>query len=290
MLKLTQNKLKTSRGKFSIWKSTNTKGPVLFCHNGGPGMDSTYLRKGLPQKLYEQFQLIFFDPKGEGPSPCHASELNTSLNDYANDVLAIKEQLAPLIQNRKTGILGHSFGGFVAIQTLANHPKAFDFAILSNTKASFGHEKGYDQYMKSLSQKERALELEKRFEENKGTDQDFLEMCQIYHGLYYPEYSEQEAVKKISMGTFQLKTYQNFLNKIVPQFDLRKDCKKITTPTLIIGSEFEILCSESAQKELSELISNSHWVQLTETGHFPFFKKSDEYAKVILDWYEAGRI
>ena len=81
-------------------------GPVLVCHPGGPGFSSTYLADF--GGLGESFTLVFFNPRGTGGS---GRAQTYALGGYVSDLEELRVQLGLEEMN----LLGHSHGGFVAI-------------------------------------------------------------------------------------------------------------------------------------------------------------------------------
>jgi pimeloyl-ACP methyl ester carboxylesterase len=88
---------------------------IVVLH-GGPGFDHSYLKPEL-QALAEHAQIVFLDQRGQGRSD-HGNPDEWSLDRWADDVAMFCQALGIV----KPILLGHSFGGFVALATAARHP------------------------------------------------------------------------------------------------------------------------------------------------------------------------
>jgi pimeloyl-ACP methyl ester carboxylesterase len=98
--------------------------PMLVIVHGGPGWDHSYL---LPAaELRDIRHVVFFDLRGCGRSTRDA-ELQPDL--IADDVAAL---IGP---GRAADILGHSYGGGVAMRVADQHPDRVRSLILSSTTA-----------------------------------------------------------------------------------------------------------------------------------------------------------
>lgn len=98
---------------------------TLLVLHGGPGGDSRYL---LPlQGLARTYRVVFYDQRGCGLSPRTAiSEL--SLPQYLQDLDAFVEHVSP---KGPVSLLGHSWGGFLALQYLIRYPQKIHKLILA---------------------------------------------------------------------------------------------------------------------------------------------------------------
>jgi pimeloyl-ACP methyl ester carboxylesterase len=98
--------------------------PMLVIVHGGPGWDHSYL---LPAaELQDIAHVVFFDLRGCGRSTREA-ELQPDL--LADDVAAI------IGEGRTADVLGHSYGGGVAMRVADQHPGRLRRIVLSSTTA-----------------------------------------------------------------------------------------------------------------------------------------------------------
>jgi pimeloyl-ACP methyl ester carboxylesterase len=98
--------------------------PTLVIVHGGPGWDHSYL---LPAaELRDIRHVVFFDLRGCGRSTREA--------DLQPDLIA--DDVAALIgAGRRADVLGHSYGGGVAMRVADQHPERVRSVILSSTTA-----------------------------------------------------------------------------------------------------------------------------------------------------------
>lgn len=271
------------RGKFALYRNpSDSKKRNLICLHGGPGLDSTYLRLHFAPLVSNTFNLIFVDLKGDGASSCFEQELNTTIEDYALDVLDLYKHIA-LSQN-PTGIYGHSFGGFITLELLSHPQNPFSFGIVSNTCANFKDATDLTGVCNQLNISADVSQYESDFNNGIGSDQDYQEMCRLYARFYYPEYNTHDAEEKLIVGKFTAAPYIKFLQDILPAYDLEPKLKGIKNPTLILGSELDYITPPAAHERLARQIRNSSLVLMRDVGHFPFVAKADEYKQAIQNW------
>jgi proline iminopeptidase len=119
-----------------------TSGKVLLALNGGPGVSSRYLTD-LEVLAGDNLALVTFDQRGVGRSTAPALEVsNFTFENYLDDIEAIRQTL----RIKSFHILGHSWGGILALKYAVVHPDRVDSLILigngpikdSELKASLG--------------------------------------------------------------------------------------------------------------------------------------------------------
>ena len=98
---------------------------VLIMIHGGPGLSHRYML-GLEQLAGPQLTVVNYDQRGTGRSPilelqgAEAQVENFAPITYAQDLEAVRSAVA---QEKKVHILGHSWGGMVAMQYAIQYPE-----------------------------------------------------------------------------------------------------------------------------------------------------------------------
>lgn len=95
-----------------------TSGSVLIASNGGPGLTSNYMRS-LEELAGPELAVVTYDQRGNGRSTSpEMISANFELADYAADIEAIREAVGA----EHVHLLGHSFGGLVAMEYAVRYP------------------------------------------------------------------------------------------------------------------------------------------------------------------------
>src|SRR4030042_390173 len=130
--------------------------PLLLMH-GGPGLDHTTL---LPlQPLADQFTLIFYDHRCNGRSE-GAEVSSIAWENLTADADALRQALG----FDQWAVLGHSFGGNVALEYALRYPQNLSHLLLLDTGAA-----------NSWAQEKAPQELAKR-----GFDPEIVDLARRY--------------------------------------------------------------------------------------------------------------
>lgn len=101
--------------------------PVVVVH-GGPGMDHRYLRPGL-DILASDHALVYYDQRGTGRSAAELDSASIHLDAFVADIEALRQALG----HERVTVLGHSFGGLIAMGYALAHPDRTRALVLLNT-------------------------------------------------------------------------------------------------------------------------------------------------------------
>ncbi|MFT6739942.1 MAG: proline iminopeptidase [Paraglaciecola sp.] len=264
-----------------LYLKTIGKGePILFVH-GGPGLDHTYFLPQL-QALAKDHELIFYDQRASGKSASNLDSTQISMDIFVDDIEAIRKKT----KQAKLNILGHSFGGILAMKYAIKYPEKVNKLILSNSSGASA------EFMQN-----EAKRLQERITEDDQFEQQLIFKSKnfqagkasayenLFRIFFRKEFVNRELADSLTL-TFPNNFVQNsrllgYLNKDMgANYDFHQDLKKITAPTLVVYGDYEIL-AESAGKQLAENIPNAKFTLIEDCGHFPFVEKPKAYFSEI---------
>jgi len=276
----TDGQLRPINGTQLYVKTIGQGEPILIIH-GGPGLDHTYF---FPQMegLAKDHTLIFYDQRASGKSAANLDSTQISIDIFVDDIEAIREGF----QLEQINILGHSFGGILAMKYAMKYPEKMDKLILSNSSGASAEfmRKEATRLQERITEKDR-FEQELIFKSQNfqaGKASAFEDLFRIF---FRKEFFNKELADSLTL-TFPENFAQNsrllgFLNKDMgANYDFSADMKKITAPTLVVYGDYEIL-AESAGKQIADLIPNAEFVLLKDCGHFPFIEQPKTYFGTI---------
>lgn len=101
--------------------------PVVVLH-GGPDFDHTYLLPEL-DRLAESFRLVYYDQRGRGRSAGGVRPEQVDLRSEIDDVERVRSHFGL----ESVAVLGHSWGGVLAMEYAIRHPNRVSQLILLDT-------------------------------------------------------------------------------------------------------------------------------------------------------------
>jgi proline iminopeptidase len=272
--------LTTDDGRTLAWHEVGA-GPVLLCHPGGPGASSAYFGD-LPE-LAAQRTLVLLDPRGTGSSDRPADPAGYDLEQYADDIEAVRERLGL----DRLDLLGHSHGGFVAMAWGGAHPDRVGRLVLASSAPRFtdairqaqmervGSHHGQPYFEDAMQ----ALQAHQRGEYR--DDEELGELRRRESRLFAPVGTDPGDIATVGAALGRAGTnadaLRHFNERIAGTMDLRPQLARIGAPTLVIGGDQDVFASGLG--DAAAALPNATLTVLPGLDHFPFLEGPDHRAQ-----------
>jgi len=257
--------------------------PVVFLH-GGPGYNSHSFAELAGRRLEPHAMMIYLDQRG-----CGRSERPWD-GDYALDTLvADLEALRRELGVTRWVLLGHSFGGTLALEYAARFPDQVAGLILvgafsdaASTYAEWEREladrfpeladgtggSAYDRVTHALAERDAAAFFgELQFVDARHRERQ--DAVDARSGLR----NTGELARAMFGGP--LRTYA------FTAFD------QIRAPALVIAGRHDRSIGLASQRALAERLPKARWSELAESAHFPYLEEPDRFTREVLEFLTA---
>jgi proline iminopeptidase len=249
--------------------------PVVLLLHGGPGFDHAYF-KPFMSELAQTAQLIYLDQRGQGRSGRPPLDTCT-MEQMADDAVALCHALGI----SRPIVLGHSFGGFVALHMAIRHPGSMSQLILVDSAASSEDMAG------SMEILEQRHGIEARDAAIRLFSGDTSEAAGMnFSRLVVPAYVRNPT----NVGLFAAAVGRTIMNqemmaysfsRMGPVYDLRPHLREISVPTLVMVGDYDWLLPPSASRVIASGIRNAELAVLHEAGHMPFIEQPQAFHDTI---------
>jgi proline iminopeptidase len=265
------------------------KGKPLIVIHGGPGLTQDYL---LPQlsSLADNNLVIFYDQRGCGRSTGEINKDTINIPNLVNDLESIRQAF----RFDKISILGHSWGGFLAMHYAIAYPQFVEKLILSNSMpaCSEGHSLFFEEYKNRTAPYQEELSAITATQEFQAGEPKSIE--QFYRIIFrtYCYHSEKADLLNLQMtpsaSVNGAKVFQVIREDVfkIP-YNLHESLKTLRIPTLVIHGDFDPIPATTAQK-IHESIQGSKYVLLKQCGHFPYVERKEEYFDFLKEFLSSS--
>jgi proline iminopeptidase len=251
--------------------------PLVLMH-GGPGLDYTTL---LPfQPLADQFTLVFYDHRCNG----HSEGAEVSSMTFEN-LTADADALRQALGFDQWALLGHSFGGNVALEYALRYPQSLSHLVLMDT--------GGDQWWVNQNAPEilakrgysaSAVQAARRFYNGQLTPGEFLPTMMKFGKAYFYHFSLLETAHELLFGP-QVKIRSEATifgyTQLLKGWTVMDRLSEIQVPTLVVAGRFDFLFPTEHQVALAAGIPNAHLEIIECAGHNPQMEQPAEVIKAI---------
>ncbi|MGA7931274.1 MAG: alpha/beta fold hydrolase [Candidatus Sulfotelmatobacter sp.] len=211
----------------------------LFVANGGPGMGHRYLHvSDAWDALGQNRKTIMWYQRGTGHSASLKPGQSCTLTDQINDLDALRAHLG----YDKIDLLGHSWGGFLAIAYAARHPEHIERLIILDSigpRLRDTHPLLRDVFPEVIPQ----LESYEFTMELGGKDADAADASwqRLYYStLFYSEEHRDEYFAKMGDDTEYNRNVSHLVIDGVQRFDLNAEIAKFRFPVLAACGRFDV--------------------------------------------------
>ena len=261
-------------------KVMGTGSPLIVLH-GGPGMDHSYLLPGLGV-LAENRQLIFYDQRATGRSVMEADSSTITMDAFFADIDGIRAAF----DLDRVDVLGHSWGGYLAMAYAIHNPAAVSGLVLMSTIEP-GTDYSADASAVQLARRTAADSAElAALSSNPESLRTSSGLARYFTVAFRSTFYEQSNADRVDI-TFFDNTVANvprvgallFAGSGGPA-DLWSQLPDISAPTLIVHGAADPIPVAMAE-QLENAIPQARLVVLERTGHFPYIESPYELAAAI---------
>ena len=250
--------------------------PCIALH-GGLGFDHTYLRRSFGP-LEDVIEFIYVDQRGNGRSGRPPLETIT-MQQLADDVGAF----ARAIGLERFALLGHSFGGFVALEFATTHPERLTHLFLLDTSPGAFEptdaELGERPDPSTVDPAAREG-VQKMFGELPGSDDEFTARIPEIVPAYLHRLEPAPLLATMADTIVDTKTLVRGF-EFLPQWSVAEKLGRITCPALVTCGRYDLLTTPECSKRLSTAIPHATLAWFEEAGHFPWIEEPDAFFAAV---------
>ena len=263
------------------------QGDTIIVLHGGPGLSHLYLKPHLDSLLATQFTLLYYDQRGSGWSSGETDTARLNVETYVEDL----DGLRKYFRLNQVNLLGHSFGGILAIYYAIAYPASVNSLVLVDPDAaSYALRTPYQMKMInariSSTQQEYldSIELTTAF---RDFDPDAFE---AYYKTYLTSYfADPLDTSKLFLGFDSISVPKiDHTNRIVRanlgHYDIHDRLHAIACRTLIMQGTKSVFSMEGAVA-MHDQIPSSELHVFEDCGHFQFIERPRKFSKLIFDFY-----
>lgn len=297
--------MKIKLGGVDQWVSIrghDTLNPVLLFIHGGPGMPMMFLSHTFQRPLEEHFVCVQWDQRGAGKSfHLGAAAAGLSVRRLLDDLFELVGVLNTWFGKQKIYLAGHSFGSYLGMLAVREHPELFEVYIgigqVVDDERALAHQ---DRFIRreaaELGVPEAVADLGRdgpaahekwlfRFRAELHASKSYMPF--IKAGILSPEYGLFDILKVAKGSAFS----SEHMRYDVIDGPLMDNVREVAVPVYFLMGQYDQVTPLSLVEEYSEALAAPHKqiILFRRSAHFPFFEEPGSFAlalKAIRDAHE----
>jgi proline iminopeptidase len=276
------------------------QGQLVIVMHGGPSFDHTYLLPDL-DRLADAARLIYYDQRGRGKSGGNVQPEDVSLASEVADAEALRQHF----HLDTVAVLGHSWGGLLALEYATRFPEHVSHLILMNTApASYQDWLLFDEELRARrgpgeQETMQALASSASFEEG-----DADTRADYYRLHFRPAFARPDQLDRLvarlrtnfagMTRTDMLRARQigaRLFDETAESsdYDLLPQLTRLRIPTLVIHGDHDFIPVACAA-HIAQAVPDARLIVLDDCGHFASMESPEAVRTEIIAFLaRAGR-
>ena len=264
---------------------------TIFCLNGGPGLPCDYLREAHSCLVDKGYRVVAFDQLGTGASDRPTDPALWTIGRYVEETETVRKALGL----GKVHMLGHSWGGWLAIDYALTYPENLRTLILEDTVADMPHLISELERLRAALGPETVAMMQKHEAQGTINHPEYLAAITILNYRHVCRLQEWPAPVRRSLDDWNMGPYTTMQgpNEFLYIGNLKDwnripDLPRMTVPTLITVGEHDELTPACALR-MKLAIPNAELKVFTSASHMPFYENPGDYYPALLDFLARHR-
>ena len=263
-------------GDVSLYVDVVGRGEPLVLMHGGPSADLWTLSAF--RRLRDTFTLVFYDHRCNGRST-GVPVSSMTWDQLTADADALRESLG----FETWSVLGHSFGGHVALEYALRYPERVSTLVLLDTgaDASWSRDNAPELLARRGYDEER-VELVRRWFHGEFTPREYLPIFMRISGAYMAKAGWRAALRLLAEGGWRSRMRPEALifagQHLLAGWSVADRLGEIAVPTLVVAGREDFVFPPECQEELATGIPGAQLVLVDDAGHNP----QDEQPGVVI--------
>jgi len=254
-------------------------GPPLVLMHGGPSADRFTLWP--LRRLRDQFTLILYDQRCNGRAE-GAAVTSMTWDNLTADADALRERLG----FERWAVLGHSFGGHVALEYALRYPDRLTHLVLVNTAATSSWSQ--DHAPKVLAARGWSADdvaLARRWFNGEIEPREAFRTLMRLGPAYYHHPSWLALMRDVMHGSWRTKLRPEALifagQHLMKGWWIVHRLPGIEVPTLVVAGASDFVFPPEAQAQLADGIPNAQLELIEGAGHEPWAERPNEFFRAL---------
>lgn len=256
--------------------------PIIVLH-GGPDFDHSYLRPEL-DGLADEARLIYYDQRGRGRSGGGVAPEDVTIESEVADVDTLRRALGL----ETVAVLGHSWGGVVAMEYATRHPDRVSHLVLMNTAPA-----SHDDYVlwrdwlasnrpAGDAEQMRSIAASEPYRRGELAAEAAYYRAHFSMAITDPEQLERLVARLRVHFTPQAVLLARAVEQrlyeetwLSPEYDLLPRLREVEVPTLVLQGDRDFIPSDVVRHIVSAM-PHARLVVLPDCGHFAYLERPEE--------------
>ena len=256
--------------------------PLMLLH-GGPGLDHHEFRPWLDPLGDMGLRLIYVDERGQGQSP-RVDPATLSVRGFAQDI----DRLAEALELTEYAVLGHSFGGIIALSHALERGSASQYIISAGAASSEALmadvEREIERFEPAAMREQirRSWDEEARLTTVEQARQNTYAQMPFHFwemGDAYRTFTEKDET------VYSPEVLAHFAKNGYGGFEWVDHLRWISKPMLVVTGRYDRTCTVARSQEIHDEVAGSRLVVIEKAAHMTHIEQPKALMDAVRTWF-----
>jgi proline iminopeptidase len=275
-------------GAALYYREIGTGQPIIILH-GGPDFDFSYMLPAM-DRFATSFRLIYYAQRGRGKSSGQVRPDEVSIDSETADLERVRQHFGL----DTVAVLGHSWGGVLAMEYAIRHPERVSHLILLNSGPASQDDFLLFRAARAARTPEVLAQLN-LLRSAPGYIEGDLEAEAAYYRVHFaPTIRNAEQLERLVQSLrvnfrkddiIKARLIEDRLMQetwLRPDYNLLPGLRRLSSPSLVVHSDHDFIPVECAA-HIAEALSGARFVLLNNCGHFSYEECADKIETALVD-------
>ncbi len=259
---------------------------TILCLNGGPGLPCDYLRDAHSCLVDLGYRVVAFDQLGTGASDRPTDAALWTIERYVEETETVRRALGL----GRVHLLGHSWGGWLAIDYALKYQQNLKTLILEDTVADMPHLIAELDRLRAALGSETVAMMQKHEAQGTIDHPEYLAAITLLNYRHVCRLPDWPAPVKRSLDDWNMGPYETMQgpNEFLYTGNLKDwnripDLPRLTLPVLITVGEHDELTPACAMR-MKHALPNAELHVFRNASHMPFYENPEAYYPALTNF------
>ncbi len=254
------------------------RGPACLVMHGGLGVDHTQFRQWL-DPLGDVLHLVYYDHRGNGRSGRPPMETLT-FDQLVADADALRADRG----FDTIALMGHSYGGCVALLYALRYPQRVSRLFLVGTTAAWDY---FDEMAADLRRRAVSGDVVQALLDLPASDEEMARNQRAIAAVAF--YRTNAILVDRVLGKTVWNAAANVRSRqLATDFNVISRLHEIVAPTLILTGRDDFFCPPAQAERMHRGIRGSEMVIFERSGHYPFAEENAAFQDAVRAWLSVS--
>lgn len=256
------------------------EGAVRLIVHGGPGLDHQYLRPAFDELADARTRVVYVDLRGHGASEAPPDAEGYTIAAAAGDLAQLARRLS---DSAPIDVIGHDFGGAVALELAATHPERVRRLVLVSPVRDGRQLRAMPERAREALGEAGVRELA-ALSTAQGTLRDPRDLPRLFRTLapmWWARPPSPSVIESLARHVrYRAVADEHYLVQL-RAWDGRTIAERVRAEALVVSGDADRTFTPAESRSVADALAHGRYAAIAQAGHLPFVEQPRAFFETV---------